>query len=256
MEGFTYNNIFEMKGIEYLAIVAFFAILIPFWLLLNKQVKVKKQIQGALGSLSPDSLKIPHGLFFSRFHTWTHLERSGVAKVGLDDLLVHITGEVKLSRLLDSGERIKKGDFLGEIVQDDKRLKVYSPISGEIVETNPLLAKNPELMNEDPYLKGWMYKIKPTSWVTDTQSYFLAEDASLWAKQELERFKDFLAESIVKYSPDPTCVILQDGGELRDQPLSEFSNEVWQDFQQEFMNKKVLCRRKNYFRDPEEHKND
>jgi glycine cleavage system H protein len=212
MEGFTYNNIFEMKGIEYLAIVAFFAILIPFWLLLNKQVKVKKQTQGALGSLSPESLKVPHGLFFSRFHTWTHLERSGVAKVGLDDLLVHITGEVKLSRLLDSGERIKKGDFLGEIVQNDKRLKIYSPISGEIMETNSLLAENPELMNEDPYQKGWMYKIKPTSWVADTQSYFLAEDASLWAKQELARFKDFLAESIVKYSPDPSCIILQDGG--------------------------------------------
>jgi glycine cleavage system H protein len=256
MEGFSYNNIFETKGIEYLAIITFFAILIPFWLLLNKQVKNKKQIQKSLGSLSLNSLQIPQGLFFSRFHTWTYLERSGVAKVGLDDLLVHITGEVKLSRILDSGERIKKGDFLGEIVQNDKRLKIYSPISGEIVESNSLLDKNPELMNEDPYQKGWMYKIKPFSWVADTQSYFLAEDASLWAKQELERFKDFLAESIGKYSPDPSSVILQDGGELRDQPLSDFSNEIWQDFQQEFMSKKVLCRRKNCFYDPEEPKKD
>jgi hypothetical protein len=60
-----------------------------------------------------------------------------------------------------------------------------------------------------------------------------------------------LAESIVKYSPNPSCVILQDGGELRDQPLSEFSNEVWQDFQQEFMGKKVLRRRKDCFLNPE-----
>jgi len=252
MEGFSYNNIFETKGIEYLAIIAFFAILIPFWLLLNKQVKTKKQLQKSLGSLSLNSLKVPHGLFFSRFHTWTHLEKSGVAKVGLDDLLVHITGEVSLNRLLDSGERIKKGDFLGEIVQNNKRLKIYSPISGEIVEANPMLKKNPELLNEDPYQKGWMYKIKPISWVADTQSYFLAEDASLWARQELERFKDFLAESVVKYSPDPSSLVLQDGGELRDQPLSELPNEVWQDFQQEFMSIKVLCKRKNCFRDPEE----
>jgi len=256
MEGFSYNNIFETKGIEYLAIIAFFAILIPFWLLLNKQVKNKKQLQKSLGSLSPNSLQIPQGLFFSRFHTWTHLERSGVAKVGLDDLLVRITGEVKFSRIMDSGERIKKGDFLGEIVQNDKRLKIYSPISGEIVEANSLLANNPELLNEDPYQKGWMYKIKPTSWVTDTQSYFLAEDASFWARQELVRFKDFLPRSIGKYSSDPTSVILQDGGELRDQPLSELPNEVWQDFQEEFMSKKNFCRRKNYFREPEGLKND
>ena len=251
MEGFSYNNIFETKGIEYLAIIAFFAILIPFWLLLNKQVKNKKQIQKSLGNLSPDSLQIPQGLFFSRFHTWTHLERSGVAKVGLDDLLVHITGEVKLSRILDSGERIKKGDFLGEIVQEDKRLKIYSPISGEIMESNPMLVHNPEVLNQDPYQKGWMYKIKPTSWVTDTQSYFLAEDASLWATQELVRFKDFLARSIGKYSPDPSSVILQDGGELRDQPLSGLPDEVWQDFQQDFLSKKVLCRNKKCFRESE-----
>jgi len=251
MEGFSYNNIFETKGIEYLAIIAFFAILIPFWLLLNKQVKNKKRLQKSLGNLSPNSLQIPQGLFFSRFHTWTHLERSGVAKVGLDDLLVHITGEVKISRILDSGEQIKKGDFLGEIVQNDKRLKIYSPISGEIMEANSMLVNNPELLNEDPYQKGWMYKIKPTSWVADTQSYFLAEDASFWAQQELERFKDFLATSIGKHSPDPSSVILQDGGELRDQPLSELPNEVWQDFQQEFMSKKVLCRKKKCFRESE-----
>ena len=251
MDGFTYNNIFEMKGIEYLAIAIFFAILIPFWIILNKEVKTKQKVQRDLGSLTPSSLQIPQGLFFSRLHTWAHLEKSGLAKVGLDDLLVHITGEVKFSRILESGERIRKGDFLAEIVQKGKLLKVYSPISGEIIETNSILLNKPELLNEDPYQKGWMYKIKPMSWVADTHSYFLAEDASLWAKQELERFKDFLAQSLGKYSPDPSAVILQDGGELRDQPLSELPNEVWQDFQQDFLSNKLLCRHKNYFSEPE-----
>ena len=180
--------------------------------------------------------------------SWTHLEKSGVAKVGIDDLLVHITGEVRFNRFLDSGERIKKGDFFGEIVQEDKRLKIYSPISGEIVEANLLLINNPELLNEDPCQKGWIYKIKPTSWIADTQSYFLADDSTLWVKQELERFKDFLVGSIEKYSPDSSAVILQDGGELCNQPLSELPNEIWQEFQQDFLSKKMLCRNKRCFR--------
>ena len=251
MDGFAYNNIFETKGIEYLAIIVFFAMLIPFWIFLNKRTKSKKQLPGLSGGLTLDSLQIPQGLFFSRFHTWVYLERSGVAKVGLDDLLVHITGKVKLNRLLDSGEKIRKGDFLAEIVQKDKSLRIYSPISGEVVEANSLLIRNPELLNEDPYQKGWVYKIKPMSWVTDTQSYFLAEDASMWASQELTRFKVFLADSAVKYSADPSSVILQDGGELRDQPLSELSAEVWQDFQADFLSKKVLCKNKMSFRNPE-----
>ncbi len=251
MNEFSYNDIFATKGIEYLIIVIFMVLLIPFWMILNKQVKSKKPISKALGVLSSGSIQIPQGLFFNRYHTWAHLEKSGVAKVGLDDLLMHITGEVKLNRVINSGERIRKGDFLAEIVQNGKLLKVYSPISGEIVEANTLLINRPELLNADPYVKGWMYKIKPTSWVADTHSYFLAEDATAWSINELERFKDFLASSIGKYSPEPSALILQDGGELIDQPLAELPDEIWQDFQQDFLSKKVLCRNKKCFRNPE-----
>lgn len=248
MDGFTYHNIFETKGIEYLVILAFFAILIPFWVTLNKQVKLTKQLQKSLGILTTKSLQIPQGLFFSRYHTWTHLERSGNAKVGLDDLLLHITGEVKVTMLKKPGERIWKEDLMAELDHQGKILKVYSPISGEITALNAELLKSPELLNSDPYNQGWIYKIKPTSWVADTNSYFLAEDATKWSVQELSRFKDFLSSSIGKYSPMPSNTILQDGGELRDQPLADLPDEVWQEFQQDFLSKKTLCKNKKCFR--------
>lgn len=251
MDAFSYNNIFDTKGIEYLVIIAFLVLLIPFWIFLNKRAKNRMKLDQSFKGLTLNTLQIPQGLFFSRFHTWTYLERSGVAKVGLDDLLVHITGEVKLTRGLEAGDKIKKGDFLAEIAQNDKSLRIYSPISGEVVEMNPLLDKNPDLMNSDPYLKGWIYKIRPTSWVTDTQSYFLAEDASMWARQELARFKDFLSESMAKISADPTSVVLQDGGELRDQPLSDLPKEIWSEFQDDFLSKKMLCKEKRCFRKDE-----
>ncbi|HCY41534.1 MAG TPA: hypothetical protein DHV48_09290 [Prolixibacteraceae bacterium] len=251
MDPFTYNNIFDTKGIEYLVIITFFVILIPFWMLLNRQAKNRKQLQKSLGVLTANTLKVPQGLFFSRYHTWTHLEKSGVAKVGLDDLLVHLTGEVQFSNLKKLGEKVKKGELLAEINQNGKLLKIYSPISGEIIEANTQLANNPELLNQDPYVKGWMFKVKPVSWVPDTNSYYLADDATIWATQELERFKDFLAQSVGKYSPMSSNVVLQDGGELVDQPLSSLPNEVWQDFQKDFLSKKVLCRNKNCFRDQE-----
>ncbi|MDP3434138.1 MAG: hypothetical protein Q8T04_14395 [Bacteroidota bacterium] len=248
MDGFTYINIFETKGIEYLAIAVFFVILIPFWLILNREVKSKKQLQKSLGILTSNSLKIPQGILFSRFHTWTHLEMTGVAKVGLDDLLLHITGKVQFSSIKYAGEKVKKGDLLAEINQHGKILKIYSPISGEIMELNSELDETPELLNEDSYGKGWLYEIKPISWVADTNSYFMAEDATSWATQELERFKDFLAISLGKYSSMPENVLLQDGGELVDQPLSELPNEIWEEFQQDFLSNKVLCKKNNCFR--------
>lgn len=235
MDGFSYSNIFETKGIEYLAIIAFFAILIPFWMLLNKQVKVK-QIQKALGVLTASILRIPKGLFFSKNHTWTHLEESGTAKVGLDDLLLHLTGEVKFNNLKNSGEQVKKGDIIAEIEHKGKKLSLLSPISGEIVKANSLLNGSPEIVNEDPYSEGWIYKIKPSNWVAETNAYYMGDEAINWSKLELVRFKDFLASSMEKHTAEPLLLTLQDGGELCDNTLSELPDEVWKDFQKDFLN--------------------
>jgi len=236
MEGFSYTNIFETKGLEYLIIIAFFTILIPFWMVLNKKVKIPTKIHKVLGNLSSSILRIPQGLLYNKNHTWAHLQESGIAKVGLDDLLLHLTGEVKFSKLLQPGELINKGDLLTEIYQKGKLLKIFSPISGQIVHTNSILYESPEMLNDDPYGKGWIYKIKPSNWIAETNSYYLAEDATKWSTKELERFKDFLAVTMKKYSPVTSNIILQDGGEIIDNSLSELPNEIWQDFQKEFLN--------------------
>ena len=238
MEGFTYTNIFETKGIEYIAILIFFALLIPFWIFLNKKVQITKQIRKALGLLTSNILNIPQGVYHSKNHTWAFLEKNGEAKVGLDDLLLHITGEVKIRTLKNAGDTISKGDMLLEIDQNGKLLQVFSPISGKILDSNDEIDTNPELLNEDPFGDGWIYTIKPSNWKAETHAYFLAEEATDWSKKELERYKDFLAESSRKYSTEQSMVVLQDGGELRDNTLSELPHEVWKDFQNDFLNDK------------------
>ena len=71
----------------------------------------------------------------------------------------------------------------------------------------------------------------------ETQTYYLAEKATEWSKKEFVRFKDFLsAGAMAKYSSEPPMVLLQDGGEIRENVLSELPNEVWEDFQEEFLN--------------------
>jgi glycine cleavage system H protein len=235
MDGFSYTNIFETKGIEYLAIIAFLILLIPFWIVLNKQVRLGKRIQHALGALSAGILRIPQGIFFSKNHTWAHLERSGSASIGLDDLLMHITGEMHFRSLKDPGESVRKGEILAEFEQEGKKLRVYSPLSGEILRVNGSLAGNPELLNEDPYGAGWLYRIKPSDWRSETASFFVAGETNKWLESELTRFRDFLAHSAMKYAPGDRMVVLQDGGELRDQSLSTMPRELWTDFQKEFL---------------------
>jgi glycine cleavage system H protein len=236
MEGFTYSDIFATKGMEYLVIIAFLALLIPFSIVLNKQLKVTGRIRKAIGIITANLLKIPQGLFFSRNHTWMFLEKNGLAKVGLDDFLLHMTGEVKIAHLKKPGEMIHRGDLLTEIEQDGKRLRIFSPVTGTVRITNVLLPSEPGLLNEDPYGKGWIYKIKPSDWKEEVRSCFLAEEATSWSENELVRFKDFMAITTKNQSPEPSIVILQDGGELTDHSLSKVNNDVWQGFQKEFLN--------------------
>lgn len=236
MDGFSYYNIFETKGMEYLIIIAFLALLIPFSLILNRKVRIRRQFRKAMGILTPGMLRIPQGVFFSMNHTWAHLTRSGIAKVGMDDMLLHITGEVSVNCLRKPGDFIKKGEAMSEVTHDGRMLRIYSPISGKIVGTNELLEESPWKLNEDPFDSGWIYKIKPVDWKAETASCYLAEAATEWSGKELERFRDFLANSMPKHSPELSMVALQDGGELKDHLLPDLPEGVWHDFQASFLN--------------------
>jgi len=235
MDGFTYTNIFDTKGTEYLVVIAFLILIIPFWRALNRPLKVREAISETLGILNAAVLRIPEGLFYSRNHVWTHLERSGKVSLGLDDMLMHITGRVELKNFRKPGERVSKGDLIAEITQDGKQLRIASPISGEIQAVNEYLASEPELLNEDPYGKGWLYKMKPDKWTDETADHVVAEDAKKWLEKELLKFKDFVAHSLQKHYPETSMVVLQEGGELVDNPLKTMPSEVWEDFQEDFL---------------------
>lgn len=235
MDGFTYTNIFETKGIEYLVIIAFFVILVPFWLILNRKTKVSQLFSKTSGLITISSIRIPQGIFFSKNHTWAHLETNGDAKVGIDDLLMHITGNVSIENIKNPGEIIKKGELMSRIIHNEKKLNVFSPVSGEITATNTMIADNPEQIKDDPLRQLWIYSIKPTNWKAETNNCYLADEATIWMLKELARIKDFLSAAVTKYIPEPMGIVLQDGGELMDQPLAELPQEVWSDFQKEFL---------------------
>jgi glycine cleavage system H protein len=237
MEGFSIVDIYDTKGMEYIFVISYLLLLIVFWNVAKNPQKIFRQIRESVSTLSAKILKIPQGIYFSRNHTWAHLGESGAAKIGLDDFLQHVIGNIELTNLKNPGQPIKKGELLTEIKQEGKLLKVYSPVSGEVLETNPGLNENPGIINSDPYDFGWIYRVKPSDWMKETRSYFLADKATEWSKNELLRFKDFLSGGAMrKFSSEPSMVLLQDGGEIQENVLSDLPAEVWDDFQEEFLN--------------------
>ena len=77
MDSFTYTNIFATKGIEYLLIISFFLVFIPFYNYL-------KEVESPLFSLA--NVRLPRGVFFDKTHTWAYLKSAGQVQVGIDDL--------------------------------------------------------------------------------------------------------------------------------------------------------------------------
>jgi glycine cleavage system H protein len=115
-------------------------------------------------------------------------------------------------------------------------LGILSPLSGKIKAVNSALLEKPGTLEDDPYGEGWLCEIQPESWVEETKSYYLGDAAVKWTKKEMARFKDFIALSLQKYSPE-TETVLQEGGELADHPMAEMPGEIWQDFQASFLNR-------------------
>jgi glycine cleavage system H protein len=235
MEGFTNINIFETKGIEYIIIIIFLLMLIPFWVIFSRKPRLIHQMKESLGGLTANLLRIPQGLFFSRNHTWAYLEDSGVAKFGFDDFILKLAGNIRIYLLKTEGDIILKGEPMAVIESNGKNLRFYAPVSGEIIAGNRPLENNPDLAKDDPYKSGWVYAVKPYDWKSDTSGFALGEEATNWMKSELDRFKDFLAVVFGKYSPEPSLAVFQEGGELKQNPMEELSIEIWNNFQNEFL---------------------
>ncbi len=233
MESFSYVNIFETKGIEYIIIIIFLLLLIPFWMIFNK--RIPEHLHNIIRNLTASVLRIPQGFFFSKNHTWAFLEKSGNAKIGIDDFLIQVVGDVQIKRFKTQGELFSKGDLLAELEGNGKKLKVFAPVSGEIIYTNNLIQEEPEILVDDPYERGWFYSVKPTNWKGETSGYYMAEEANAWINRELQRLKDFLTISAGKHVNGELQVAFQEGGELMPKPLASLQSEIWEDFQKEFL---------------------
>lgn len=235
MNALIYSGLFETKGIEYLIIIAFFAILIPFWLMINKKGKIAMTITRAFDTLTARILNIPKGIYFSRNHTWAFLEKSGEAKIGVNDFLAAVVGNVKVKMLKTPGETIGRGEVLAEMEQGNKHLKIVSPVSGLVVKNNENVQISGNVIFNDPYDSSWLCAIEPAQWKADTNSFLLAGEATKWILSEVDRFKDFLAVSMVRNSPEPALISLQEGGEIKPHILEEMDLHVWDEFQKSFL---------------------
>lgn len=104
-------------------------------------------------------MTFPENLIYTKDHEWIRVEGdNGV--VGITDYAQGELGDVVYVELPKIGKHVKQGDSFGTIEAVKAVSDLFSPVSGEVLEINEGLEKAPELINKEPYGKGWIAKFK------------------------------------------------------------------------------------------------
>jgi glycine cleavage system H protein len=102
---------------------------------------------------------VPAELKYAKTHEWVRAD-GPIATIGITDHAQHELTDVVFVELPEPGRQVKAGEACAVVESVKTASDIYSPVSGEITETNEAVTKDPSLVNTDPYGRGWFYKIK------------------------------------------------------------------------------------------------
>ncbi|MBQ1276616.1 MAG: glycine cleavage system protein GcvH [Flavobacteriales bacterium] len=105
-------------------------------------------------------MNIPENLKYTKDHEWIRVEEDGVATVGITDYAQSELGDIVYVDVETAGETLSQEEVFGSIEAVKTVSDIFMPASGEVLELNPELDADPELVNKDPYGAGWIIKVK------------------------------------------------------------------------------------------------
>tara|TARA_Y100001936_G_scaffold200775_1_gene202758 strand:- start:30 stop:410 length:381 start_codon:yes stop_codon:yes gene_type:complete len=104
-------------------------------------------------------MNLPENLKYTDDHEWVSI-KDDIAIIGITDFAQSELGDIIFVEFPDTGMSINQKDSVGTLEAVKTVADIYSPVTGEVIEINDNLESSPELINEDPYEKGWILKIK------------------------------------------------------------------------------------------------
>jgi glycine cleavage system H protein len=130
----------------------------------------------------------PAGYRYTQDHEWINLEGS-MGTIGITDYAQQELGDVVFVELPAAGTKVKAGQSFGTVESVKAVSEIFSPVSGEIMETNAALANFPEKINQDPHGSAWLVKIR----LADPNEVFTLMDAPAYEAYVAEKTKEHSA---------------------------------------------------------------
>ncbi len=134
---------------------------------------------------------IPEELFYNvDSNVWARLAQDGTVTVGMTSYGCSLAGTIVSYTPRKVGKQVKRDKSCATVESGKWVGPVKAPVGGEVVATNPRVARNPALINEDSYEAGWLVVLRPFDWVEESRLLLTGGDAldAFAEKMELEGF--------------------------------------------------------------------
>lgn len=139
-----------------------------------------------------DYYEIPPDRSYDReHHMWAQFDSaSGDVFIGIDTLGLASLGDLAYVTLKDVGKTVKRGESMGTLEAAKMTGDLIAPISGVIVARNDKTVSNPSLVNQSPYVDGWMVVIKPNDWENESVELISGDGLPAWVEAEIKRYRN------------------------------------------------------------------
>jgi glycine cleavage system H protein len=107
-------------------------------------------------------MEIPQPLKYTASHEWVAAAPDGTLTIGITAVATDQLGELVYVELPAVGKRLASGEACAVVESTKAASDVYAPVAGDVVAVNDALAEQPGTVNEGPYDKGWLFRLKPT----------------------------------------------------------------------------------------------
>ncbi len=130
----------------------------------------------------------PDDLYYHKEHFWARLE-GDIVTVGASDFAQKLAGQIVYVELPPTGRTVEQGKPCGSMESGKWVGRIYAPVSGKVESSNQDLEDSPELMNDSPYEKGWIFKIKSSNLQEELKNLMKIDSMREFIKSEMERVK-------------------------------------------------------------------
>lgn len=160
-------------------------------------------------------------------HTWARLEDTGEVTVGLDAFSQKIFGLADEVKLPEIGKTFYQDHICLSLVRKGRKASFVAPVDGTITAVNAKVRENPQLINDDPYGEGWLFKVWPSNLQRNLANLLSGEASANWVHQEAHRLINLMESEV--------GVTVPDGGTFIDDVFGHYPQLGWRPLVQEFL---------------------